>query len=134
MMLCVYSNSMIYVYVCLYFCKCILYIYLFIYLISSIGRVVGRSVPLTNIWRELDMQISRELLKGQIKIKQIKKWYLFYIFILLHCANESQHDQQHDFVQVCKRFSKYAYKTEATVAKICLWNIVLWVQMNTQNC
>ena len=30
-------------------------IYLFIYLDLCIGRVTGRSIPLTNIWRELDM-------------------------------------------------------------------------------
>ena len=29
--------------------------YLFIYLNLCIGRVVGGSIPLTNIWRELDM-------------------------------------------------------------------------------
>lgn len=34
-------------------------------------RVVGGLIPVTNIWRELEMQILRELLKNQIKIKQI---------------------------------------------------------------
>ena len=29
--------------------------YLFIYLILFIGRVVGAVIPLTNIWRELDL-------------------------------------------------------------------------------
>ena len=33
--------------------------------------VVGGLIPVTNIWRELEMQILRELLKNQIKIKQI---------------------------------------------------------------
>ena len=34
-------------------------------------RVVGGLIPVTNIWRELEMQILRELLKNQIKITQI---------------------------------------------------------------
>ena len=46
--------------------------YLFIYLILLIGRVVRGLILLTNIWRELDMKILRELLKSQIKRKQIK--------------------------------------------------------------
>ena len=46
--------------------------YLFIYLSLFIGIAVGGLILLTNIWRELDMYILRELLKSQIKIKQIK--------------------------------------------------------------
>ena len=60
------------------FDKCILFIYLFIYLFYlciylnlCTGTVVGASIPLTNIWRELGMLILLELLKSQIKIKQI---------------------------------------------------------------
>ena len=50
--------------------------YLFIYLNLRIGSVVGRPIPLKNIWRELEMQILNELLKSQIKIKQMKKGIL----------------------------------------------------------
>ena len=50
--------------------------YLFIYLNLRIGSVVGGPIPLKNIWRELDMQILNELLKSQIKIKQMKKGIL----------------------------------------------------------
>ena len=46
--------------------------YLFIYLSLFIGIAVGGLIPITNIWRELDMYILHELLKSQIKIKQIK--------------------------------------------------------------
>ena len=51
------------------FCKCIIYMYEFIYLILFIGRVVARIIPLTNTSLELDINILRELLKRQIKIK-----------------------------------------------------------------
>ena len=50
-----------------------LFIYLFIYLILFTGRVVGGLIPLTDIWRECDIQILRELLKSHITIKQSKK-------------------------------------------------------------
>ena len=57
-------------------CSCIcffvnayhIFIYLFIYWKSLRG-----TIPLTNIWRELDVKILLELLKCQIKIKQLKK-------------------------------------------------------------
>lgn len=58
--LCVHSNFVTYVYVNMSFCKSIWCVCLFIYLLViylnlSRGRVLGRSVPLTNIWHELDM-------------------------------------------------------------------------------
>ena len=49
--------------ICLFINVHYAFIYSFIYLILCVGRVVGGSIPLTNIWREL--------LKGQIKIKEI---------------------------------------------------------------
>lgn len=48
-----------------------LFIYLFIYLNLRIAIVVGGPILLKNIWRELDTLILLELLKNQIKIKQI---------------------------------------------------------------
>ena len=48
-----------------------LFIYLFIYLNLRIAIVVGGPIILKNIWRELDTLILLELLKNQIKIKQI---------------------------------------------------------------
>ena len=48
-----------------------LFIYLFIYLNLRIAIVVGGPIFLKNIWRELDTLILLELLKNQIKIKQI---------------------------------------------------------------
>ena len=48
----VLSNFMICMYVYMSFCKRISFIYLSI---SCIERVVGGSIPLTNIWRESDM-------------------------------------------------------------------------------
>ena len=48
-----------------------LFLYLFIYLNLRIAIVVGGPILLKNIWRELDTLILLELLKNQIKIKQI---------------------------------------------------------------
>ena len=50
-----HSNFMIYVYVYMSFCKFILCIYFFTYLILFIGRVAVGLIPLTNIWRDIDM-------------------------------------------------------------------------------
>ena len=52
-------------------CTCLL-INILIYLNICIGRVAEGSISLTNICRELGMQILCQLLKSQIKIKQIK--------------------------------------------------------------
>ena len=48
-------------------------IYLFIYLFNylSIYFFIYLFVPLTNIWREIAMEIFREPLKSQTKISQI---------------------------------------------------------------
>ena len=40
---------------CLFISVYDLFIYLFIYLDLCIGKAVGGSIPLTNIWRELNM-------------------------------------------------------------------------------
>ena len=56
----------VYVYMCIvyvYTCICVNVYYVFIYLSNLIYWKSRRGlIPLTNIWRELDMQMLRELL------------------------------------------------------------------------
>ena len=68
-MSCIYLFIYIFIYLFIYLFS-YLFICLFVYLKLCIRRVAGGSIPLTSTWHELYMYILRELLKGQIKIKQ----------------------------------------------------------------
>ena len=66
------SSFVVYIFVYISSCNCILCIYSFIYLSLCIRRFVEGSIPLTNTWRDFDENFTWAI-KSQIKIKQIKK-------------------------------------------------------------